>query len=221
MKDEWSQLWKQLVKGIDEINRAKPVSPSSPFLFSLEWEEKRREERGLKADGAWGEGWLGFFAFLLLWVRGCTAANAPQQKRQASQEAKSACLLSSSFLQLTKKRSELTRKEQKKWLIKLIGLFSFCLWVMGCSAANAPQRKREQQHQSTFFCFFKERLMNSLLFFSFLCRSEGPQQAKKERRKQMSRWGIAGAEKSAAGASTNHSQFNFSSLLMALNQKRK
>ena len=90
-----------------------------------------------------------------------------------------------------------------------------CFLLFSSSPRNAVswREKREQTNKLNSFASLKKRdgkeinganqkslwnwldvfgraasqLMNSLLFFSFLCRSEGPQQAKKERRKQMSR----------------------------------
>jgi len=58
------------------------------------------------------EGWLGFFAFLFLWVKGCCCSRAPQKKRQASQEAKAACL----FISLSRFcwRNETKAKRKKR-----------------------------------------------------------------------------------------------------------
>ena len=40
------------------------------------------------------------------------------------------------------------------------------LWgVMAAASGNAPQRRRRQQHQPIFFCFFKERMKGSAVAF--------------------------------------------------------
>ena len=57
--------------------------------------------------------------------------------------------------QMKKKRRE-NNWRRMDWL----GCLS--LWgVMGGLPANAPQRRRRQQHQPIFFCFFKERKTSS------------------------------------------------------------
>ena len=90
------------------------------------------------------EGWLGFFAFLFLWVKGCCCSRAPQKKRQASQEAKAACL----FISLSRfcwrnetkaKRKKRAAQPTNEW--DCFSCWVSLLWVIGCRCSHSSATK--------------------------------------------------------------------------------
>ena len=96
------------------------------------------KERLLRRMRRKREGWLGFFAFLFLWVKGCCCSRAPQKKRQASQEAKAACL----FISLSRFcwRNETKAKRKKR-----SGELSW--WIGGLRAAASRRQPANEEDE--------------------------------------------------------------------------
>lgn len=151
------------------------------------------------------EGWLGFFAFLFLWVKGCCCSRAPQKKRQASQEAKAACLFISLSRFCWRNETKAKRKKRVGWfgLIDLGGL-------RAAAAAIAPHKGSEpntkptkakwewNEREDNFLSFIEwnvfgptageERQLNTFLFICLLAVMGAEKQREKkviELRKQL------------------------------------
>ena len=166
--------WFCLIYWAGQKRSPTPVSASSPFAFSSEWESKLREENALRADWAWREGcfsWL--WSFLLLWVNGAGTAQCSADKREDKDKQSQPVNSCSSFLPAheetrwaaEEKRREKTSPHQSinpiqsnkfnwkwiwllNWWIDLIGLIELTEWTNQLTWAALSL---------SFLCWRKER----------------------------------------------------------------